>query len=478
MNIQTIALLTVFIPIVGSFTIPLAGLFSKSVRSAWAIALGAATTLLPMFLLPAALAGGETVLRKEFILGLDFVLIIDPLSIFMSIVSSFIGFLIIVYSIGYIQHEKNQNEYYLLVVLFIGSMMGLVFSGNLIFIYLFWEIIAICCWRLIGFYRVRDFVRKADKAFLVTFFGAVVMLLGFIQIYSQTHTFDLTTTTVRGTVIPGSAVLLILFGMFSKSATVPLHTWLPDAGVAPTTVTALLHAAVLVKIGVYAFARIFLYAFQLPGAWPQVIPIIVVVSSLIAAAAATVENDFKRILAYSTVSQIGYIFLGFSMANQAGISGSLLFILMHGLAKAGLFLCAGIVIHATHKHDVREMGGLIKTMPVTAIAFLMCTFSVIGIPPFGGFFSKFLVIMGTVKAGQVWLAAVALFTAVLTMFYLLKVFSQVFLGEAKAPAPEKTKSMVFVVALLAVLSLVAGVFIAYPAKLVEVATTHIGWWLK
>ena len=178
-----------------------------------------------------------------------------------------------------------------------------------------------------------------------------------------------------------------------------------DAGVAPTTVTALLHAAVLVKIGVYAFARLFLCTFQIPDVWQQIIPVVVVVSSLIAAGAATVENDFKRILAYSTVSQIGYIFLGFSMANPAGISGSLLFILMHGLAKAGLFLCAGIVIHATHKSDIREMGGLIKTMPVTAVSFLVCAFSVIGIPPFGGFFSKFLVIMGTLNAGRIWLAA-------------------------------------------------------------------------
>jgi NADH:ubiquinone oxidoreductase subunit 5 (subunit L)/multisubunit Na+/H+ antiporter MnhA subunit len=471
MNIETITLLTVFVPIVGSFTIPLVGLLSKSARSAWAIVLGAVTAALPLLLIPTALAGGETILRKAFVLGLDFVLIIDPLSIFMAIVSSFVGFLIIVYSIGYIRHEENQNEYYLLVVLFIGSMMGLVFSGNLIFLYLFWEIIAICCWRLIGFTRLKEHVRRADKAFLVTFFGAVVMLLGFVQIFSKTGSFDL--TTMRGAVIPGSAVLLILFGMFSKSATIPLHTWLPDAGVAPTTVTALLHAAVLVKIGVYAYARIFLYTFPLPGAWPKIIPIVVVVSSLVAAAAATVETDLKRILAYSTVSQIGYIFLGFSMANEAGISGSLLFILMHGLAKAGLFLCAGIVIHATHKRDIREMGGLIKTMPITGVAFLLCSFSVIGIPPFGGFFSKFLVIMGTVKAGQVGIAAVALFTALLTMFYLLKVFSLVFLGEAKAPAPEKTKSMVFVVGLLALLSLVAGVFVSYPTKIVQAATTHI-----
>jgi NADH:ubiquinone oxidoreductase subunit 5 (subunit L)/multisubunit Na+/H+ antiporter MnhA subunit len=353
-------------------------------------------------------------------------------------------------------------------------MMGLVFSANLVFMYVFWEIIAICCWRLIGFYREKEFVVKADKAFLVTFFGAVVMLLGFILVYNQTGTFDL--TAMRGTLISGTAVLLILLGMFSKSATVPLHTWLPDAGVAPTTVTALLHAAVLVKIGVYAFARLFLFTFSLPVAWKEALPIIAVVSSLIAAGAAAVENDFKRILAYSTVSQIGYIFLGFSVYTPDGISGSLLFILMHGLAKAGLFLCAGIVIHATHKRDIREMGGLIKTMPVTGVAFLACAFSVIGLPPFGGFFSKLLVITGTVRAGQVWVAAVALFTAVLTMFYLLKVFSQVFLGEASAPAPEKTRGMVFVVALLAVLSLLGGLLVAYPMKLVETATTSIIWW--
>ncbi len=476
MKIETITLLTVLVPIVGSLTIPLAGLVSRAFRSAWSVLLGAVTVALPMTLIPFALGGGEHIFRQPFVLGLDFILVIDPLSIFMSITSSAIGFLIIIYSLGYIHHEENQNEYYLMVVLFIGSMMGLVYSGNMVFMYLFWEIIAICCWRLIGFYRAKEHVRKADKAFLVTFFGAVVMLLGFVQIYNQTGSFDLTAS--RGTLISGTAVALILFGMFSKSATVPLHTWLPDAGVAPTTVTALLHAAVLVKIGVYAYARLFLYAYEIPDVWRQIIPVLVVVSSLIAAGAATVENDFKRILAYSTVSQIGYIFLGFSMANPAGISGSLLFILMHGLAKAGLFLCAGIVIHATHKRDIREMGGLIKTMPVTAVAFLFCAFSVIGIPPFGGFFSKFLVIMGTVNAGQTWLAAIALFTAVLTTFYLLKVFSMVFLGEPKNPAPERTPSMVAVVAVLAFLSLAGGLLVAYPMKFANVVTSSISWWLK
>jgi proton-translocating NADH-quinone oxidoreductase chain M len=476
MNVETIVLLTILIPILGSLAAPLAGLAAKRARSAWSVLVSGATAALPLTLLPFALRGGELVIRKNLALGFDFILIVDPLAIFMAAVSSFVGFLIVVYSLGYVHKEENQSEYYLMVLLFIGSMMGLVFSANLVFMYLFWEIIAIACWRLIGFYRAPDHVRKADKAFLLTFFGAVVMLLGFIQIYGVTNTFDV--TAMRGTVVPGTAVLLILFGLFSKSATVPLHTWLPDAGVAPTTVTALLHAAVLVKIGVYAFARLFLYTFRLPDGWQEALPLIVMISSLVAAGAAAVENDLKRILAYSTVSQIGYIFLGFAMMNAAGVSGSLLFILMHGLAKAGLFLCAGIVIHAVHTKDIREMGGLVRTMPVTAVAFLVCAFSVIGIPPFGGFFSKFLVVLGTVQAGHTWVAGLALFTAVLTMFYLFKVFSMVFLGEAKHPAPEGTKSMVYVVAALAVLSLAAGLFVTYPMKLANIATTQMSWWLR
>lgn len=261
--IETITLLTIFIPILGSLTIPLAGLISKRARSIWSVTLALVTAVLPMLLLNFALSGGELVIRKTLIMGFDFILIIDALSIFMSIVSSSIGALIVIYSLGYISHDENQNEYYLMVLLFIGAMMGLVYSANLIFMYLFWEICAICCWRLISFYRLKNHIIKADKAFLVTFFGAVIMLFGFIQIFNQTKTFDV--TMMRGIAIPGSAVVLILIGMFSKSASVPLHTWLPDAGVAPSTVTALLHAAVLVKIGVYAYARIFCYTFQLPG---------------------------------------------------------------------------------------------------------------------------------------------------------------------------------------------------------------------
>jgi len=468
---ELLVLLTIFVPIIGSLTIPLAGMISKPVRSVWSIIIAAVTALCPLLLIPTALAGTELIIRKPLVMGLDLIFIVDALSIFMAIVSSSIGALIVVYSIGYVSHDDNQNEYYLMVLLFIGAMMGLVFSANLIYLYLFWEIAAIACWRLIGFYRKPKHILMADKAFLVTFFGAAAMLLGFVIIYVKTGTFDI--TQMRGVMVPGIAVLFILLGMFSKSATVPLHTWLPDAGVAPSTVTALLHAAVLVKIGVYAFARLFCYTFIIPAGWQTALPIIAVISSLVAACAATVEYDIKRILAYSTVSQIGYIFLGLSVLNPAGVSGGLLFILMHGLGKAGLFLTAGIVEHNTHKRDIRELGGLIKTMPITAICFIICAFSVIGIPPLGGFFSKFMVIMGTIQAGRPYVAAVALCVAVLTAYYLLRFFNNVFLGEQKFQVPEQSRSMIIVVVVLTVLSVLAGVFIGYPVQLVNTATLEI-----
>ncbi len=471
MTIETITLLSIFVPILGAFTIPFAGLLSSRLRTIWSVLIGLATAVFPLLLIPFAVNGGTRTVYWNLILGVDFIITVDALSVFMSIVSSSIGALILIYSVGYIGHEKNQSEYYLMFLLFIGAMMGLVYSANLIILYVFWEITAICSWRLIGFYRHKDHVLKADKAFLFTFGSAIVMLFGFLLVYNQTHTFDL--TAMRGWQIPGEIVLFILIGIFAKSATVPLHTWLPDAGVAPSPVTSLLHAAVLVKIGVYAYARLFCFTFTIPPEWMTAISILVVASSLIAACAATVENDMKRILAYSTVSQIGYIFLGLSISNSVSIAGALLFILMHGLGKAGLFLCAGIVEHTTHRRDIRELGGLIKTMPITAVVFLICAFSVMGIPPLGGFFSKFMVIQGTVEAGQVGLAAAALFIAVLTVFYLLRLFSALFLGETKLAVREATPSMLFVVVGLAVLSVLAGIFIRYPMEIVHTATLQI-----
>ncbi|HPQ81131.1 MAG TPA: proton-conducting transporter membrane subunit, partial [bacterium] len=263
--------------------------------------------------------------------GIDF-FYADNLAVFMALVSSGIGSIIVLYSFGYISHYEFRNEYYFMVVLFLASMMGLVFSRNLVGLFVFWEITAIACWRLIGFFREESFVWKADKAFLVTVFGALVMLLGFIMVADDYGTFDMGAIKTASASIPVSnlAVGLILVGMLSKSATLPLHTWLPDAGVAPSPVTALLHAAVLVKIGVYVFARLFVATFTIDEVWHTAVPVIAGASALVAGGAALVDTDLKRIIAFSTISQIGFIFLGLSVGNEIGLAGGLLFILMHG----------------------------------------------------------------------------------------------------------------------------------------------------
>jgi formate hydrogenlyase subunit 3/multisubunit Na+/H+ antiporter MnhD subunit len=237
--------------------------------------------------------------------------------------------------------------------------------------------------------------------------------------------------------------------------------------VAPSPVTALLHAAVLVKIGVYVFARLFVATMPLEAFWHTVVPIIAATSALVSAGAALVETDLKRIVAYSTISQIGFIFLGLSVGNAVAVAGGLLYILMHGLAKAGLFLCAGIIEQNTKTKDITKLGGLAATMPLTAAAFLLCAFSVMGIPPFGGFFSKTMVMTGAVASGQTTIALVFLFGACLTILYLFRAFKLIFLGEAKIPAREGSALMVACVVALAVLSLAGGILIRYPAQAVQ-----------
>lgn len=462
---QTLLLLTVGIPLLGAFLLPLAGRVSPKFRNALAFVLVAAPLLLSALALPSSLKE-PSLLQITLPFGLSFGLMADGLAVFMAISASLIGLIIVGYSFGYMSHSGNQSEYYFFVVLFIGAMMGIVYSTDLIFLYLFWEISALCCWRLIGFFREKEFVRRANKAFLITVFGALLMLAGFIMIYVQNGTTDL--LALRGQPIATAAVVLILFGVLSKSATLPLHSWIADAGVAPSPVTALLHAAVLVKIGVYVFARLFLVNFKLDDVWHTVVPVIAAVSSLACAGAAIAENDIKRIIAYSTVSQIGYIFLGISVGGELAAAGGILYILMHGISKAGLFLCAGIVEHTYHTKDIRELGGLIKTMPVTAVSFLLCAFSVMGIPPFGGFFSKYMVVNGAAAAGHPWIALTFLLGAVFTIVYLLRAFTKVFLDEPKRELKkEGTFSMVFCVALLAALSLISGLLVQIPAGFVE-----------
>jgi NADH:ubiquinone oxidoreductase subunit 5 (subunit L)/multisubunit Na+/H+ antiporter MnhA subunit len=469
MNQQLVLVLLVFAPLAGAFIlIPLSKL-SEKLRNGFALIIACIPVFCSLILLPSVLEGRSVAITLPLGIGGSF-LYADSLAVFMAMISSSLSAIIVAYSFGYVRRYENRSEYYFMVLLFLGSMMGLVFSRNLIYLFVFWEITAFTCWRLIGFFRAPEIVLKADKAFFITVFGALVMLAGFIILYSRTGSFDLDTIKgkLNGAPIPDLAALLIMVGILSKSATLPLHTWLPDAGVAPSPVTALLHAAVLVKIGVYAYARLFSEAMSLSEIWGFIVPVAACVSALVSAGAALVETDMKRIIAYSTVSQIGFIFLGLSIGGGTALAGGLLYILMHGIAKGGLFLCAGIVEQTTHTKDITKMGGLARRMPLTAAAFLFCAFSVMGVPPFGGFFSKYLVFSGTVALGQTLIAAVFVLGACMTILYLFRLFTAVFTGEEKIKVDgEGSPVMLVCVTALAALSLLSGILVHYPSVYVR-----------
>jgi NADH:ubiquinone oxidoreductase subunit 5 (subunit L)/multisubunit Na+/H+ antiporter MnhA subunit len=476
MEDRLIFVLIILTPCIVAFVAPLAGRVSAGLRNVFALGAAVVSLLCICTMIPSVASGGSIKVSSNYGHFLNLVFYADGLAVFMAFASAFISSIIILYSFGYISHYQNQNEYYMMVLLFLGGMLGLIFSGNLVYLYFFWEITAITSWRLIGFFRGTQHVLRANKAFLVTMAGSLFMLIAFISIYHQTGSFELDEIKKQlgSSHLSNLIVGLILIGILTKSATLPFHTWLPDAGVAPSPVTALLHAALLVKIGVYVYARLFIANFPVDGFWHTAIPIIAAISALVSAGAAMIDTDLKRIIAYSTVSQIGFILLGLSIGNELGAVGAILYILMHGLAKGGLFLCAGIVEQNTKTKDITQLGGLLKTMPVTCIAFLLCAFSVMGIPPFGGFFSKYMVMTSTVQTGGVWLMLVFLAGAIMTVIYLFRAFEKVFLGELKtSPAKEGSPVMVFSVASLAVLSLMAGLFVSWPTQFVISAVEHL-----
>ncbi|MCX8074172.1 MAG: proton-conducting transporter membrane subunit, partial [Clostridia bacterium] len=246
---------------------------------------------------------------------------------------------------------------------------------------------------------------------------------------------------------------------------------------APSTVTSLLHAAVLVKIGTFAYAKLFGTVFNMPVEFNYIMLIISGITVIVSGGAALVETDIKRIIAYSTISQLSFIFLGLAAGTKSAFYGALLYILMHSIAKASLFLCAGIIEQKTHTKDITKMGGLIKTMPLTAVAFAFSSFSVMGLPPFGGFFAKFLVMKGAIETNDIIIIAMFFIGTIMTFLYLSRAFYYIFLGNEKINNPQEGSStMITAVLFLAFLGLLLGIMINYPSSYTEMIanTLYIG----
>src|SRR6266849_4229601 len=361
----------------------------------------------------------------------------DGDSTLMLILVALVSFLVQVYSLGYLSDETlpSLGRYYTYQSLFAFSMMGLVLAPNFVQLFICWELVGLCSYLLIGYWYTRpEAARAAVKAFWITKAGDVGMLIGIVLLWGQTGTFDFLDLHLLADAgaIPVGGLGIITFciylGASGKSAQFPFHIWLPDAMEGPTPVSALIHAATMVTAGVYLLTRT-VWLFRLT---PDVMEIVAwngAFTALLAAVLACVQTDIKRVLAYSTVSQLGYMMA----AIGAGFaSAGFLHLLTHGIFKALLFLGAGAVIHAVGTNDIFRMGGLARTMPQTAIAFIVGTVSLAGVPFFAGFFSKEEILGAVLAGGFPAPFAMLLLGAFLTAFYMFRVVFITFFG---VPAP-------------------------------------------
>lgn len=446
-------------------------IFPRKIRGVWSVIVVSLSFIFLLFLLPSIMLG-EVIRLNLGVSGsgfFGFSFLADGISCIFALVFSFIGIIILLYSLAYIRPYDNQKEYYFITTLMISSLVGISFSANLMLLYVFWEVAALSAWRLYGFFRGKKEVIFANKAFLLTFLGSSFMLLGFILIYQARATLDL--VVLRGQPVSNLALFLILLGVIAKSATLPIQVWMPDAySGAPSPVCAL-SSALIAKIGVFAFVRIFLFMATVSWDW---ILWLAVISSLIGAGAALREKNIKRIIAYSTISQIGFILLGLALVGKIGLLAGLLYFVIHAVGKTGLFLGAGIVEQRCGESNLDKLGGLAKAMPVTAAGFLFCSLSIMGFPPFGGFYAKLMVILATVKEGYFWIAGLAIFAAILTMLYLFRLFNGVFLGRREISLSSRGRgSMVACVLFLGIVSLAMGLFIGQLLGLPNIAVAQI-----
>jgi NADH-quinone oxidoreductase subunit L len=381
-------------------------------------------------------------------LHIDIGVLIDPISVMMLIVITTVSFMVHIYSLGYMKGERGFERYYAFLSLFSFSMLGLVLSTNIFEMYIFWELVGISSYLLIGFYYEKpSAVRASKKAFIVTRFADLGFLIGILILSFNTKTFDFITLTnpagpaiAQGTGVSfmGLSVLtwsmiFVYMGGVGKSAMFPFHIWLPDAMEGPTPVSALIHAATMVVAGVYLVARMFpIYALSAPAAL-NVVAYVGAFSSLFAAVIACTQTDIKRVLAYSTISQIGYMMLALGVSGYSGHEGlgymaSMFHLFTHAMFKALLFLGAGAIIHAVHSNYMNDMGGLRKYLPITHLTFLIACLTIAGIPPFSGFFSKDEILAAAFSHNKI-LFAVEYAVAGITAFYMFRLYFNIFWGE-------------------------------------------------
>jgi len=466
------------LPTFSSLVVPLIARFNEKARDYFAVAASLISLLFAFSMFSDVyfntLESESSTISWITPLGINVGVYIDPLSVLLACLVTFFGLITIVYSLGYMAGEEGLTRYYFFMLLFIGSMTGLVMSDNFLQLFIFWEMVGLCSYSLISFwYKRPENVRSATKVFLMTRIGDVCFLAGICLLYTISGSFSFSHIIRNVMQVPLPVLTLFAFlmlaGAIAKSAQLPLHTWLYSAMEAPTSVSALLHSATMVKAGVYLIARLILLFSSLSASIPMWLPTIMwigTITAFIGAILAMSTTDIKGVAAYSTISQIGFMFAAMGTASSASSLGwfaSLLHLLSHALFQGLDFLLIGGIIHATKTRDMRLMGGLRTEMPLTFNFSIIVLLARAGIPPFISFFSKELIFRSVLSSGSFCAVLILYASTAITFAYTLRVITLVYVREKsdylrQLHLHEAPKIMLFPAGILAFLCVFASLF--------------------
>lgn len=441
----------------------LGNILSKPAKG-WLAVLSSSAALVGVLAMVPVIAAGSAIDATLFRWdqGISLQYHIDGLSLVFALMATGIGSAILLYCVRYMAHEaEGTTRFYALMLTFIAGLVNLVFSANLLMVYLSWEVVGLCSYFLVGFwYKNSGATNGAKKVLVMTHLPGYGLLAAILLIYAQTGSFLWTDPQMAAAFSTGIFALMLVAAM-AKSVMFPLHTWIPEAMNAPSPVSALLHSACYVKAGVYLIARMYSFA-PWHVEWHTVVLVIGCATMIVGALFALVQTDLKRLLAYSTISQLGYIITGLGLGTNLGIAAGLFYCLSHGLFKGTLFLCAGSVQHATGTRDMRKLGGLSAWMPHTTRIWLIAAAAIVGVPLANGFVAKWLLLDAALDAGQFAVVFIAWLVSVFTMVYMLKATVGVFYGDApnwlrEQHVKESEPEMVIGMSILAGLCVLFGV---------------------
>lgn len=441
------------VPLLGGLLILLAGKW-PNLRETVTLSTAAILFLIVLSLAGPVLGGAQpSLVLSEMLPGLRIAFVIEPLGMLFGLVASFLWIVTSIYSIGYMRghHERNQTRFYFFFAVAIASTMGVAFSGNMLTLFVCYEVLTISTFPLVT-HSGTDEAKRAGRVYLGILLSTSIglQLVAVVWTWSVAGTLDFTKGGILQGKIEGAAVgvmlALYIFGI-GKAAVMPVHRWLPAAMVAPTPVSALLHAVAVVKAGVFTVLKVTIYIFGVDflaaGGQSQWLQWVAAATILIASLVAMTKDNLKARLAYSTVSQLSYIVLGAMLANGLGIVGGAMHIAMHAFGKITLFFCAGAIMVALHKTEISDMRGIGRAMPVTMTCFFLASLSIIGLPPMGGVWSKWYLALGAVEAHQLALVGVLMVSSLLNIAYLLPIPIRAFFGAPATgsgaghdPAPE------------------------------------------